>query len=88
VCTELLGSATEELLVPATVTVEVCYLLETRAGCRYEMAYLRLFPAGKLVRLGIATGDYERMAKFVELYADRPLGGTDASVIASAERLE
>ena len=45
VCTELLGSATEELLVPA------------------------------------------RMAELVEQYADFPLGGTDASVIAIAERL-
>jgi predicted nucleic acid-binding protein len=34
VCTELLSSATEELLVPATVSAEVCYLLEKRAGSR------------------------------------------------------
>jgi uncharacterized protein len=40
-----------------------------------------------LVPVEITTADYERMAELVELYADWPLGGTDASVIAIAERL-
>lgn len=31
-CADLLASETEELLVPATVTAEVCYLLQSRAG--------------------------------------------------------
>ena len=35
VCTDLLASATEELLVPATVSAEVCYLEETR-GRRFR----------------------------------------------------
>jgi uncharacterized protein len=87
VCTELLSSATEELLVPATVSAEVCYMLETRAGSKSEAAFLRLFPAGKLVPVDITTADYERMAELVEQYADFPLGGTDASLIAIAERL-
>jgi predicted nucleic acid-binding protein len=87
VCTELLGSATEELLVPATVSAEVCYMLETRAGSESEAAFLRLFPAGELVPVDVTTADYERMAELVEQYADFPLGGTDASVIAIAERL-
>jgi predicted nucleic acid-binding protein len=70
VCTDLLGSATEELLVPATVSAEVCYMLETRAGSKSEAAFLRLFPVGKLVPVDITTADYERMAELVELYAD------------------
>jgi predicted nucleic acid-binding protein len=78
---------TEELLVSATVSAEVCYLLETRAGSKSEAAFLRLFPAGKLVPVDITAADYERMAELVELYADWPLGGTDASLIAIAERL-
>jgi predicted nucleic acid-binding protein len=87
-CTELLGSATEDLLVPATVSAEVCYMLETRAGTRSEAAFLRLFSVGKLVPVDVTTADYERMAELVEQYADFPLGGTDASLIAIAERLE
>ena len=31
--------------------------------------------------------DYERMAELVEVYADFPLGTTDAAVVAVAERL-
>ena len=80
VCTELLSSATEELLVPATVSAEVCYMLETRAGSKSEAAFLRLFPAGKLVPVDITAADYERMAELVELYADwRSAGLTQAS---------
>jgi predicted nucleic acid-binding protein len=62
-------------------------MLETRAGSKSEAAFLRLFPAGKLVPVDITAADYERMAELVELYADWPLGGTDASLIAIAERL-
>lgn len=36
----------------------------------------------------ITAADYERMAELVELYDDWPLGGTDASLIAIAERLK
>ena len=86
-CTDLLASTNEELLVPATVTAEVCYLLESRGGSASEAAFLRLFTAGKLTPVDITTDDYERMADLVEQYSDFPLGGTDASVIAIAERL-
>jgi uncharacterized protein len=62
-------------------------LLERRTGSKSEAAFLRLFPAGSLVPVDITTADYERMAELVELYDDWPLGGTDASLIAIAERL-
>jgi uncharacterized protein len=87
VCTELLAGTTEELLVPATVSAEVCHFLQTRGGSVSEAAFLRLFPTGTLVPVDITTADYERMAELVQQYADWPLGGTDASVIAIAERL-
>lgn len=87
VCVELFESATDELLVPATVTAEVCYMLESRAGSAAEAAFLRLFTAGDLVPVDLAVYDYERMAELVERYADFPLGGTNASVIALCERL-
>lgn len=47
VCTELLGSATEELLVPATFTA-TCLALEQAA--RAKRQFLPLFPVGKLYR--------------------------------------
>lgn len=54
----MLGSATEELLVPATVSAEVCYMLEIRAGSESEAAFLRLFPAGELVPADITTAEH------------------------------
>jgi uncharacterized protein len=58
-------------------------LLEREAGSKSEAAFLRLFPAGKLVPVDVTIDDYERMAELVELYADWPLGGTDASLATS-----
>jgi hypothetical protein len=55
-----------------------------RLGARAEAAFLRGL-AGWDVE-GPAPEDFERMAQLVETYADFPLGGTDASVIALAER--
>jgi hypothetical protein len=46
---------------------------------------LRLSRPGKLIAVDITIADY--MAELVEPYADWPLGRTDASVIAIAERL-
>jgi uncharacterized protein len=73
--------------VPATASAEVCYMLETRASSRSEAAFLRLFSVGKLIPVDLTIADYECMAELVERYADWPLGCTDASVIAIAERL-
>lgn len=86
-CTELLSSATEELLVPATVSAEVCYLLERRAGSKSEAAFLRLFPAGRLVPAGITP--LTMSAWRSSSYCVRRLAAprTDASLIAIAERL-
>lgn len=85
-CAELLATARGPLLVPSSVVVETCWLLEARRGSRAEAAFLRSFDLGlELVELTI--NDLNRMAELVEQYADLPLGAVDASVIAVAERL-
>ncbi len=43
---------------------------------------------GELDVEGPNSEDFPRIAELVEQYADFPLGGTDASVIALAERLD
>ena len=78
---------TGPLIVPATIVAEVCYMI-----CRYqfgpaaEAAFLRSFPRGELLVGNIADEDFERMAPLVEQYDNFPLGGSDASVVAIAER--
>ena len=84
---DLLETASEELLVPATVIAEVCYLLSERAGPGAEVRFLRAFGAGELNLVELALSDLARMADLTERYADLGLGGTDASVVAIAERL-
>ncbi len=86
-CAELLTRVAGPILVPATAIAEACYLLEREAGPAVEATFLRSFATGALTVVNLVPADFGRMAELVDTYADLPLGGTDASVIALAERL-
>ena len=73
------------LVIPALCVAEVCYLAEQRLGSLVEAAFLQSL-ADFDVRAP-EPDDWPRMAQLVEQYANFPLGVTDASVIALAERL-
>ena len=81
-------AASRELLVPATVVAEVGYLLAREAGPRVESLFLRSLADDDFVAVELTTADYARMAELVVTYGDLPLGTTDASVVAIAERLK
>jgi len=84
-CLAVLEAPGVRLFVPALVVAEAAYLIGTRLGPRAEAAFL----AG-LAELDVeapAIDDWARIGSLVERYADIPLGGTDASVVALAERL-
>ncbi len=87
VARQLLESLPDELLVPPTVIAEVCYLVGERGGAGAETAFLRAFEAGDFTLADLTPADVTRMADLVERYADLGLGGTDASLVAIAERL-
>jgi uncharacterized protein len=73
------------LVVPALVVAEATYFVGRRLGSAAEAAFLR-----GLVGLDVEAPndqDFERMGQLVDEYSDFPLGGTDASVVALAERL-
>jgi uncharacterized protein len=75
-----------ELVIPTLVVAEVTYLIGSRLGPRAEASFLR-----GLTQVEVeppTSGDWERLADLVDEYADLPLGGTDASVVALAERLD
>lgn len=81
-----LSRADLRLIVPALVIAEAAYFVGRRLGPAAEAAFLR-----GLASLDVEAPDDQdlaRMAQLVEQYADFPLGGTDASVVALAERLE
>jgi predicted nucleic acid-binding protein len=75
-----------ELLVPATVVAEVGYLLAREAGARLESLFLRSLADGDFSAVDLTAADYARMAELVTMYGSLPLGTTDASVVALAER--
>lgn len=84
-CLRVLEAPAVRLFIPAMVVAEVTYLVGTRLGAKVEAAFL----AG-LTDLDVeapTAADWPRIAELVQQYADFPLGGTDASVVALAERL-
>lgn len=73
-------------MVPALVVAEVSYLVGRRLGARVEARFLR--GLGEIDVDAPEPEDWVRIGELVEQYADFPLGGTDASVVCLAERLE
>ena len=82
---EVLQRQDHHLVIPTLVVAEATYFIGTRLGPGAEARFLA--GLGELdVEAPIPT-DWPRIAELVEEYGDFPLGGTDASVIALAERL-
>lgn len=75
------------LLVPTTVVAETAFMLEKLGGTRAESAFIGALARRDFVSVGLEDDDYARIAELIGQYADLPLGTTDASVIALAERL-
>ena len=74
------------VVIPTLVVDEVAFMVGRRLGPAAEATFLR-----GLEGLDVeapAPDDWPRIADLVEAYADFPLGGTDASVVALAERLD
>jgi len=73
------------LVIPALVVAEATYFVGKRLGAAAESRFVR--GIGELDVEGPSGEDFGRMAELIDQYADLPLGGTDASVVALAERL-
>lgn len=87
-CVRWLVTARGPLLVPPLVVAEACYLIGRHLGAEAEAAFLDALGPGQPFVLGdLVAADAARMAELVRRYADLPLGGTDAAVVAVAERL-
>jgi uncharacterized protein len=85
-CVATLAREDLRLILPALVIAEATYFVGRRLGADAESAFL-----SGIAELDIeapSSEDLERMAELVARYADFPLGGTDASVIALAERMD
>lgn len=85
-CVDFFASLTGTPLLPTTVMVEVCWLLENEPAVEAE--FLDSVAAGTFKLLPITRADLTRMGELVRQYADFPLGAVDASVVALAERFK
>lgn len=74
-----------QLIIPAMVVAEVTCMIGRRLGPLVEARFL----AGLADMMVVAPDpdDWPHIAALAAQYADFPLGGTDTSVIALAERL-
>ncbi|MDI3387256.1 PIN domain-containing protein [Streptomyces sp. B-S-A8] len=77
------------LAVPAPVIAEACYLIALRCGAEVEATFLEDLAHGWYGTVtAIMPEELLRASELVRRYADFPLGGTDACVMAVAERLK
>lgn len=80
----------EPLLIPPTVLAEVCYLIDRVLGPGVEAVFLDDVGIGDQYPyrfLELVEADLRCMGELVRQYADRRLGGTDASIVAVCERI-
>lgn len=85
-CAELISGESGPLVTTALVVAETAYLIRRQLGPAAESAFFRAVASRELEIETLTTEDLARVAELVEQYLDLPLGGTDASVIAVAER--
>lgn len=85
-CLELLSTEPGPLLTTGLVIAEAAYLLHRQVGVDAELALYADITAGLFAVEELTLADWQRVHELVGRYRDLPLGGTDASVIALAER--
>ena len=84
-CLEALQNPKFHLVIPALCVAEVTDFIQARRGSKMEALFLKGL-SGFDIRLPLPE-DWTRIGDLVTEYSNFPLGGTDASVIALAERL-
>jgi hypothetical protein len=84
---DLLNTDPGPFITTAMVIAEAAYLLDRKLGPNAEVALYDSILDGGLRIEPPTTDDWRRIRELVEQYRDLPLGGTDASLVAIAERL-
>jgi predicted nucleic acid-binding protein len=86
-CRKLIEAATEPLIVPAPVLVEVDYWIHTRLHPGVLVALLDDIADGAYLVENLLPQDYRRVRELCDRYADADIGFVDAAVLATVERL-
>lgn len=85
-CDRVLRTAPGRLVIPAMVVAEACYLIARNLGSRPEALFMESLATNRYRIEVPIPADCRRIAELVRKYEDFPLGGTDASIVALAER--
>jgi len=86
-CRGLLEDDPGPLVTSPMVIAEAAYLLDRQLGPAAEAALFASIIDGSLHVENLRDQDWARIGELVITYADLRLGGTDASLVALAERL-
>jgi uncharacterized protein len=86
-CVDLLRSARGPLVTTAMVIAESAYLIERELGPDVEALLYQAILDRTLHVEALTLADWQRVRELVITYATLPLGGTDAGLVAVAERL-
>jgi predicted nucleic acid-binding protein len=87
-CAELLGGATEELVIPAAILPELDYWFHKGMGPEALLALLDEVRRGIFRVEDLGADDYARVFELLETYMDLRVGFVDAAVMAIVERLK
>lgn len=87
-CRHLIETATEPLVIPAPVLVEVDYLIHTRMHPGVLVALLDDIADGAYTVVDLDPADFGRVRELCDRYADADIGFVDAAVLAIVERLD
>ena len=86
-CRELLEGHPGPLVTTPLVIAEAAYLIDRQLGSVAEAALFASITERVLHVEDLIDADWIRIGELVTVYGDLRLGGTDASVVALAERL-
>lgn len=87
-CARLLEETEGTLVTSPMVIAEAAYLINRELGAAAEVTLYTSIIDDALIVETLTHTDWSRVRELVGRYRDRPLGGTDASLIALAERLD
>lgn len=86
-CVELLDQATEPLVIPCPVLVELDYLVRKTAGVDPWLAFCDGVHEGAYSIFSLNARHVARAAALQAQFADQPIGFVDAAVVATCEAL-
>lgn len=85
-CAALVANSAGQIRTTAMVIAEAAYLIERELGPDVERLLYDSIIVGDIIVEHLTVNDWKRTAELVTRYSNLPLGGTDASLMALAER--